>query len=61
VGTKEINEGNKVLQKKNGDALKEVEAQKADIYDLKRSNKIQKNINIKLNKELSRLRERKIS
>ena len=57
VGAKETNEENKVLKSKIGDALKEVKGQKADIYDLERSNKIQKNINIKLNKELSRLRE----
>ena len=57
IGAKEINEENKVLKNKTGDALEEVEAQKADIYDLERSNKIQKNINFKLNKELSRLRE----
>ena len=53
-----MNAENRVLRSRLGDALEEVEAQNGDIYDLKRSNKIQKNINQKLNKELSKLREK---
>ena len=60
VGANEnsLNEEKKVLRNKISDALEEVEAQNVDISDLKRSNKTQKSINIKLNKELSRLREK---
>ena len=60
VGFNEITlkEENKELKIKIRDSLEKAEAQDDEIYDLTRSNGIQKKINVKLNRELSNLLEK---
>jgi hypothetical protein len=60
VGIKEITlkEENKELKIKIIDSLEKAEVQDDEIYDLTRSNVIQKDINQKLHRELNKLREK---
>ena len=58
VGFKDLKDENEVLRMKMTDSSEKVHTQSDEIYDLARSNDIQKKINQKLHRELNKLREK---